>query len=330
MPPTLRGCGCALFVWLLPWSAMVLPFDGFLGWTIFRQARALTFPTADGVLTRSGVRTVDGSDGPSYRLDIAYDYAVGGRPYAGTRYSYSEMGTNTGAWQRVSNRLPVGTRVPVAYDPADPAESLLRPGPTGFHLAMVWFLTPFNIVMLGGWAVLVHGRRPAFDPAARRGVVTTPGGWRVRLPGVGRAGCFGVLLLGITFVGVFVWAIGWGFDPPVALASGTYLAAVVLAAVVAVRHSPREVEVNDLERVIRLPASDGTTVEVPFAAVREVVVAEEVTHDSEGGTGTAYRCDLIRANAPRVSVATFGEPAAAEALAAWLRERFGLVAPGRT
>lgn len=316
-----RGCGCVLLVWLLVWTLPVVVFDGVLGWTLARQTWALTFPRADGVVTHSGVRAERDDEGDlSYRLDIAYDYEVAGRRHTGTRYSYGEMGTNTSAWKRVSAKYPVGARVRVAYDPADPDESLLKPGLTGFHVAMVWFLTPFNVIMVGGWVYLVRGRRPAFDPADRRSVAPTVTGWRVRVPGVDRARVFGGCLLGVTFAGMFVWGCGCGFNPAVWIAGTAYVVAVALAAWFARRRTPW-FEVDETARVLRLPA------DVPFAAVRAVVVTRDETRDSEGDVTESYHCELIRAGAPPVRVATFSDRDPADALAAWLRERIRAAAP---
>lgn len=193
MPPNSRPPGCFLLVWLLVWTTVVLAFDGVLGWAMFQQTRAATFPTTDGVITRSAVKTVRDSDGNSHRFDVAYTYTVAGQRYAGTRYSSTEMGTNTLAWHKVRDELPVGSRVSIAYNPNAPAESMLKPGFTGFHLMLVWFLTPFNLIMLGGWAYYASSRRPAFGPHS---VTKTATGWRVRLPDLGRASVFGAVLLG--------------------------------------------------------------------------------------------------------------------------------------
>ncbi len=313
MPPNSRVPGCFLLVWLLLWTVAVLVGDGYLCRTFSRQLRATTFPRTDGVITRSEIKTADDADGPSHRLNIAYNYTVGGQRYTGTRYSYSEMGVNTTAWHKIRDGLPVGSRVPVAYNPNDPAESMLRPGLTGFHLMLVWFLTPFNLIMIGGWAYYVRGRRPAFGPHS---VTRTATGWRVRVPGLGRAGTFGAVLLGVTFVGIFVWGIGCGFNPPLEFAGPGYVAVVAFAALVARRAWPW-FEVDETARVLRFPA------ELPFAAVREVIVTHEEKRDPDEVTHR-YHCDLVRADAPVVRTATYSEPAPAESLAAWLRERIDL------
>ena len=314
-----RHGGYAILVWLLVWSAVTLTVDGMTGWSSYCQFRATTFPTADGVITRSEVT----ESGDSYQLDVAYDYEVAGQRYTGTRYSYDYAGAHTReACRKTRDEVPVGAHVAVAYDPHEPAEALLRPGWTGSLLMMVWFLTPFNVVMIGVWMYYVSGLRPAFDPADPRSVAPTATGWRVRVPDIGRTGRFGVTVLGITFIGTFAWGCGCGANPPVALAGPGFLIALALGVFVALYCTTPRLEVDEVARVLRLPA------EVPFAVIRDVIVIHEDTQDSDADENYCHHCELVRtdtpADAPPTRVATYSQPEDAEALAAWLRERIGL------
>jgi hypothetical protein len=312
-----RACIIGSFI---AWTCVVLALDAILGWALYQQFRAATFPTADGIIIRNEVKTTE-EDGTTHRPDVAYAYSVEGVRYTGTRYSTGEMGENSQAWHRVRDGLPVGTPVKVAYNPDDPVESLLRPGMTGFHLLMVWFLTPFNVLMIAVWVALRRPRRPEFDPADPRSVKQTATGYCVRLPGSGRAGCFGVVLAAVTFAGGFAWAVGWGFYPPVEFAAPAYVTAIALALMVAVRFPRPRLEVDEAARVLKLPA------EVPFDTIRAVVATREETRDSNGDVTAEHHCDLVRTDGSVVRAATFEEAAPAEALAAWLRERVGLAAP---
>lgn len=316
-----KGCGgCFVVVWVLIWTGIVLVLDTVVAVTAYRQLRALTFPTTEGVVTRCEVTSKDDTDGPTYKLDLAYEYEVNGRRHTGTRYSYTEISTNTQAWHRVAARMPLGARVPVAYDPADPAESLVRPGLTGFHLSMLWLATPFNLVMVGGWVWMIRARRSATRPLDPRAITPTATGWRVRLSGFGRAGWFALTLLAITFCGTFVSAIGCGFNPAVPIAGWGYVAALAVAGLVAARLAPRCLEVDEVARVLRLPAKP-EPLEIPFDAVRGVTVTRETYKDSDGDVTHRYHCRLLRKGPPPVNVATYSCQAEAEALAAWLRER---------
>jgi hypothetical protein len=84
--------------------------------------------------------------------------------------------------------------------------------------------------------------------------------------------------------------------------------------------------VDELARVVRFPA-DPEPLEVSFAAIRAVIVRHEEKRDSEGDVTHAYHCELIRPDQDPLHVATYSDPEAAAALAAWLRERIGIVSP---
>lgn len=328
MSRTPAGCSCFVVVWLLGWTAGTLTFDAFIGWALYHQTRALAFATTEGTVTRSAVRTEpDGDGGDSYLPDVGYEYEVGGRRYTGSRYCYAEVGTNSKAWHKVAAARPPGARVTVWYNPADPGEAILHPGPTGTHLALLWFLTPFNVVMFGGWVAFARSRRPAFDPADRRSVEPTPTGWRVHLPTLGRAARFGGCLLAVTFVGTFALGFGFGFDPPVWLAGGAYLAAVAVAARLALGYTPPVLEVNRRKCVLWVIGGP-EPVKVPFAAVRAVRVTRFDRTISDGTVTSVYLCELHRTNGePVIEVETFHEPETAGRFAAWLRAQIGLNEP---
>jgi hypothetical protein len=323
MPPQVRGWRGFVLVWVLVWSIVTLGVDGVLIWTFAQQVRAARFPATEGTITRCEVRTTPDGEDVTHQLDVAYEYEVGGKRYTGTRYSYDEVVTNTSAWHTVRDKLPVGSRVPVTYNPADPAASVLHPGPSGFGLAMLWLLTPFNVFMVAGW--LHRGRRVGFDPTNPRTVIPTSNGWRVRLFDPGRVGPFARTLFAITFFGVFVWGLGFGFNPPVWTAAVSYLGAVVIAVLVAVRHTPPWLEVDELNRVLHL-LSGSASVEIPFGAIRSVVVSHKGTDDADGALSHKYHCDLVRGapDEPPIRLITYEDREGADAFVAWLRERVGM------
>ncbi|MDY3562435.1 DUF3592 domain-containing protein [Gemmata sp. JC673] len=317
--PLPRGCAHVfLVVFVLCWTGTVLTADGKFGRVLYRQARAEGFPRAEGTITQSTVE-----QGESSRLNIAYSYEVNGQIYTGTRYWYGGV-SNSSNWQRACDELPVGARVLVAYDPADPSDAVLRPGLFEPHTVLIWFFTPFNIVMLAGWLILARGERPAFGPHV---FTVTPNGVRTRLPGLNRTGAFAGTLLGISFVGSFVWGCGCGFNPPLLLSGYGYLAAIAFAVWVAIRHVTPVLEVNQLERVVQIVTGRKPVV-VPFEAVREIRILHEETLDSDAADGKdhKYHCELRHTNTNEdswVRIATYNEPASAEGLAMWLRGEVG-------
>lgn len=313
------GCGNAfILVWLTGWTVGVAIFDCVLAGSLYFQLRALTYPTANGTITHSGVT----SNFDSNQLAIVYTYEVDGRQYRGTRYSAFDVSTNSGAWRDVAAKLPVGAPVRVYYDPNDPSDAIIHPGLTGFHLSMVWFVTPFNVIAAGGWYAYVWYRRSGFDPNNRRIVQRTTRGYRVRLPALSRFGCAAILFLAITFCGVFVWGFGFGFNPPVEFIGPAYLVAIGIAVLVgrALPFPKAWMEIDERGRVVRFPP-DPKPVAVPFSTIRDVVARHEEKTDSEGDTRSEYHVEFVRTDNGRFHIATYNTSEAAEALAKWLRER---------
>lgn len=78
--------------------------------------------------------------------NFEYTYAVDGRTYTGTEYGYHE-----GGFVDMDARYPVGTKMPVFYDPADPSQAALVVGfsisPTPFYamgVVMLVLCLPFG------------------------------------------------------------------------------------------------------------------------------------------------------------------------------------------
>jgi hypothetical protein len=319
MPASTRGPSLFTRVWLMGWTSCVLLFDVFLVGALAQQFCALTFPTTEGRITQSGVQSESTpSRETSYRLALGYEYEVNGQQYTGTRYCSTELDANARAWHGVAAEFPVGAAVRVYYNPDDPADALLHPGLTGFHLGMIWFLTPFNAVMIGSWMLVRRGRWFGFDPSDARRVTPTDVGWLVRLPDIGRAGWFLISLTALTVLGVFVCGFVFGFNPPVPLAGWLYIGAFALAARIATRHAPPWLEVDTVVRVVRFAAKSDVT-EVPFEAIRAVTIVPE-KHEE----GFRYHCELVRTDDTQARVATYNEEADAAGLVAWLREQVGL------
>lgn len=68
---------------------------------------------------------------PTYQIDVAYRYAVGGAIYHGTRLTVAAGGDNdwsVDGMRRTVASLPEGSAQTCYVDPADPARSVLQPG----------------------------------------------------------------------------------------------------------------------------------------------------------------------------------------------------------
>ena len=65
-----------------------------------------------------------------YDIDCNYDFAVDGRPFSGNRFNLNAGGyTRRSTAEGAIYGLRVGQKVPVWYDPASPAVSVLRNAP---------------------------------------------------------------------------------------------------------------------------------------------------------------------------------------------------------
>ncbi len=197
-----------MIVWLVGWTAGVATFDGFIGWNIRRQLQASRFPTAPGVIQESKVTVQSSGDGDCYKAALKYAYWVDGVEYHGDRLRFGDMMSSREYAEATVRSLAKGKELTVYYDPAAPSQAVLETGLEGGGLFILMFLTPFNLIMLGGWTMIVQSVRGAELP---RGVA---------------AAAF--TLLGTSFASIFVVGFLTGFNP--SLATMTILWAVLISA----------------------------------------------------------------------------------------------------
>ena len=89
---------------------------------------SLTWPKTPGRILTSEVKR--GAKG-SARAAITYGYSVAGQSHTASRVNLSLAGSNLNESSRIVNAHPVNSDVTVYYNPADPAEAVLEPGPKG-------------------------------------------------------------------------------------------------------------------------------------------------------------------------------------------------------
>jgi hypothetical protein len=196
----------------LLWSGLTLAFDGFIGWGIYHQLRALSFSVTPGVITQSGLIEHTDSEGTSYSPGIKYTYNLDGKDFHGERYRWENMSSGKESARRAVAEYPAGKQVDVYYNPRDAAESLLHPGLDGMDLFMPLFLLPFNLVMAGIWIAAAVGIRRLVDLNYAGRCDFGSGGIRVpgRAPRVRPLYAAGVSAGLTAFALIFV--IGFGFD----------------------------------------------------------------------------------------------------------------------
>jgi Protein of unknown function (DUF3592) len=79
---------------------------------------------------------------------ISYQYTVKQTTYNGSRIWLLEGGVTENIAQETINSYPVNTVTSVSYKPSMPEISVLRPGPTWFHL--LWCVGSWLIAAVGG------------------------------------------------------------------------------------------------------------------------------------------------------------------------------------
>jgi hypothetical protein len=87
-------------------------------------------------------------DGPTYSIEIVYQYECGGRAYQADRYDFLSLSSNTNvdARRAVVEANPPGRRTVCYVDPANPAEAVLERRWTS---EMLWGLFPIPFVLVG-------------------------------------------------------------------------------------------------------------------------------------------------------------------------------------
>lgn len=107
-----------------------------------------SWPSVQGQVIDSMVQTRSSRKGTTYAPQITYTYAVNGTPYSGTRQqARNPVMSSQQEAQSYLQAYPVNAKIQVFYQPADPQNSVLKPGlVTTDYLIM---LLPGLFVLLG-------------------------------------------------------------------------------------------------------------------------------------------------------------------------------------
>lgn len=318
-----------LTLFFLVWAGVVVVADAAVAYGVRTAIRSADWTPADGVVTRSELR--HGRKG-AVSLDLAYTYRVGDQPYTGRVYQPGPHLFASKKWRAVHAELPVGTRVSVYHNPADPPEAVLVPGLKPDVLLVLLGLAPFNVVAVGlgwvWWAAVT--RRRQFDPA--RDVRPTADGYAARLNGIGPAGVFALALLQLSFVGVFVVVlllhdvgrvpVSWAVD------GGIWAGILAVCGLLAWRYRQPRAVVDGLDDLTVPTTPTGrATMTVPRAAVRDVDV-RTATRRTKKSVRHVFVPTLVLDPAlpgpTEIPFAEYPEQVDAEAVAGWVRERLGL------
>jgi hypothetical protein len=336
-----KAMGCAIFFGLF-WSAIVLLFDGVLGWGALRQIQANSFPTAPGRVTQSSITSQRGSKGrTTYLPTIKYSYRVDGKEYRGDRYRFGLWTGGYATARQIVDAFPVGRTINVFYSPSAPSNAVLKAGLEGNDLFLAMFTTPFNLIMLGIWfagARILYRR--AF-PVPAGGAKVTDDGFttRVRLSNTSPL-LVGAVTLGVlSFLASFAVLIVSGTDPPLQTMNTAWITILILALLACIaswikpNRTDKDLVIDEASRRVTLPATFGRLepLSVPLDKALGIEVEQILTRGGKGQTYFRYAPIFIFSDHDgqqrREKLAEWNSQPNAAALAAWLRERLRLAPP---
>ena len=330
------GHGCAFLfgaVWILGWSAITLVFDGMLLLNGYQQLAALSYPTAPTEITHSEAKRADG-DADSTQFEVRYKFSVAGREFVGDKRRYNEMGSNLGAAEKAAKEFPVGRKTTAYYNPRDPRDAVLSPGILAEDLFFALFLTPFNLIMLGGWAFAwsyFRGGRIG-SPVAGLKVIDQGSDVTVRMPEISAIIVAAVALGAAAFVMIFVVAFSGLFNSLQAILIIWTIIFGLTGVAYAKAAGPvwrgaKDLRIDFLARNLSLPQTFGRSEPVEVALEKVTGVAVEHhrlssklrSSSSPNAVTLYYRNESGSTDAARL--VEFNNKVRAEAFADWLREK---------
>jgi hypothetical protein len=153
---------------LLFWTAITGTFNVLWIGMLSRQLMTWSYAETTGTIEESRIERGRDSDGDTtYDARITYVYDVGGQRHQAHRIRCFAMRFNGGHRQARGEvrRFPQGKRVAVFYDAGDPSQAVVDRSLRGEDFFLPLFMNPFNIIMLGGWYLLIKSRRKNGKPA---------------------------------------------------------------------------------------------------------------------------------------------------------------------
>jgi hypothetical protein len=328
--------GAFLFIFTLFWSGLVLMFDVGMAHSLYRQYESRNYPSVTGTITRSEVVSHHSSkDGTSYNAVIEYQFEAGGRKLVGNKIRLGTTASSHANAVAAVNARPVGSTVPVFYNPTNPQESLLSPGIEGLDFMFLLFLTPFNMVMFGFWIWIGGWLREHFFRPVAGGVKIIADGMttRIRLPqvpaivwGIGATG-------GLGFISIFAVGLGAGMEPSIPLilsataaVYGTGLA-VYLWQWRKINSGIDDLIVNGPSQTLELPLTFDRKerVTVNVANIKSLFVDKIEHRGSKGGISYTYAPTLYLPGAEPATqkLADWSDKLKADEFAEWLRKQIG-------
>lgn len=175
-------------------------------WSILEGNRSNNFPTVQGEVTKSEYVIVqDDRHDFITRADLTYSYTVAGTDYSSETRTAGMEGAvaSPGEARRWTNEFPLGAKVDVYYDPAEPSKAVLRPGVNN----IAWWMTLFGAVFAFIPVLMYFGVATTLNrfSGVSNGQRTALIGDTSRFASLFLMFFFGVFLI----VGLVLFAVGW-------------------------------------------------------------------------------------------------------------------------
>ena len=298
---------------------------------LVRDVRTVQYPFTEGAITVSEPRDLPLSKMNYWKLE--YTYTVDGRAYTGTRYAVA----GDGRYYRddllqILATFPVGARVPVAYNPDDPADAALRPAQPGHLFEWVGILLAGTVVaLLAAFAILFGLIRPReFDPDNERCIARTREGSLVRLssaflihPSLTFCVVLGLIFLVAFFRPTVHGAYPWWAGFLIVVGAP----ALVVTMFALMRRQTLLID-EPRRQLLYTPGWPWAKVELAFSEVIDVRVVPRTTPSKDGGTtDLSYGVTVTHTarGEPRdLTLCEYLNRDDAAVLVAWLRDRLGV------
>jgi len=282
------------------WTIITLAFDCATLGAIGHQLLAFGFEATPGVITSSRVRVDSDGEGTSYTPLINYRYTVGGNQLTGNTIQHGAFEVRPCSAHRLVERFPAGSPVTVYYNPRQPSDSILLPGLTPGHAFMVFFITPFNVIMLCGWWIAwdwVHSRRRGSLPRCAK-LKPTYDGFSLKIYSMTPLAAALIGLFGMSFIAIFAVAVGSLFLPEVIPLTAACLCVAIIPAWIfrrQLKHA-KVLEVNELRGTFELRDESGRrpTWSGSLSQLCGVSIRERIKKDAEGSPSKSYALLLCR------------------------------------
>jgi hypothetical protein len=321
--------GCFVFFW----SFLTLIFDAVISVGAVLGLLALTFQPAPGTITRSDILVKHDSDGDTAQPIVEYDYAVAGVPYHGERHSFTTFSGPVPMARMIADQYRAGDPVTVYYWQAAPAWCVLYRGLTPLDQALLLFIAPFNVVMIGGWLGYWAAWRGKAIGRPVLGLKVYEDGARttVRFDRISPMAAALVAVLASAFPLTFVCAFGMAFTRWMWLPSVSWGVVIVVAACAWLwaRQRRTKLIVDPLRGIVEYLPNDSQQAPlfVPIDQI-DIAIGRVETANSEGDMSVSYPVTLTyvdeKSREQRAApLMTCYDEADANRLREWLKTLFG-------